>query len=89
MTKDHAMKRETLPVGSRTLALEGVEDLGGQAVGCEVVSVTYDNISSDKRQVMNQADCFYFSGHGDHSKIQYREVLSHPTPQITGKRISM
>ena len=37
-----------------------------KAAGCEVVSVTYDNISSDKRQVMNQSDYLYFSGHGDH-----------------------
>lgn len=37
-----------------------------KAAGCEVVSVTYDNISSDKRQIMNQADYFYFSGHGNH-----------------------
>jgi hypothetical protein len=28
--------------------------------------VAYDNIFSEKRQVMNQADCLYFSGHGNH-----------------------
>ena len=37
-----------------------------KAAGCEIVSVTYGNVDSDKRQIMNQADYFYFSGHGDH-----------------------
>ena len=38
-----------------------------KAAGCEVVSATYGNVDSAKRQVMNQADYFYFSGHGNHA----------------------
>ena len=37
-----------------------------KAAGCEVVSVEYGGVRSPKRQIMNQADVFYFSGHGNH-----------------------
>ncbi len=37
-----------------------------RAAGCEVVSVEYGGVRSPKRQIMNQADYFYFSGHGNH-----------------------
>ena len=35
-----------------------------KAAGREVISVSYDYALSKKRQIMNQADYFYFSGHG-------------------------
>lgn len=38
-----------------------------KAAGCEIVSATYGNMNSAKRQIMNQADYFYFSGHGNHT----------------------
>ena len=38
-----------------------------QAAGCEMVLAAYGNVNSAKRQIMNQADYFYFSGHGSHA----------------------
>ena len=38
-----------------------------KAAGCEIVSATYGDVDSRKRQIMNQADYFYFSGHGSHA----------------------
>ena len=38
-----------------------------KAAGREVVSVSYRNQSSEKKQIMNQSDWFYFSGHGSHA----------------------
>ena len=35
-----------------------------KAAGCEVVSAEYCGFTSSKRQIMNQADIFYYSGHG-------------------------
>lgn len=37
-----------------------------KAAGAEVLAVTYGGVRSAKRQVMNQADYFYYSGHGHH-----------------------
>ena len=37
-----------------------------KAAGCEVVTAEYSGITSSKRQIMNQADVFYYSGHGHH-----------------------
>lgn len=37
-----------------------------KAAGAEVLSVTYAGVGSSKRQIMNQADYFYYSGHGNH-----------------------
>lgn len=37
-----------------------------KAAGCEVVSVEYGGVRSSKRQIMNQVDYFYYSGHGLH-----------------------
>ena len=37
-----------------------------KAAGAEVLSVTYGGVWAAKRQVMNQADYFYYSGHGHH-----------------------
>ncbi len=38
-----------------------------KAAGCEVLSIEYGGVQSSKRQIMNQADYFYFSGHGNHA----------------------
>ena len=37
-----------------------------KAAGAEVLSVTYGGVQSVRRQIMNQADFFYYSGHGHH-----------------------
>lgn len=37
-----------------------------QAAGCEIIEVVYGCGVSARRQIMNQADYFYYSGHGDH-----------------------
>ena len=37
-----------------------------KAAGCEVVSLAYGCSASEKRQIMNQCDVFYYSGHGHH-----------------------
>ncbi|MBP5544661.1 MAG: hypothetical protein ILM98_11335, partial [Kiritimatiellae bacterium] len=36
-----------------------------KAAGCELAKVSYGGSSSNKRQIMNQADIFYYSGHGN------------------------
>ena len=38
-----------------------------KAAGCEVVTATFGGRTSAKRQIMNQADVFYYSGHGSGS----------------------
>ena len=38
-----------------------------KAAGCEVIQSVYAGMESNKRQIMNQADYFYYSGHGRHS----------------------
>ncbi|MGN0833588.1 MAG: hypothetical protein ACI4RD_08085 [Kiritimatiellia bacterium] len=37
-----------------------------KAAGAEVLTVFYGGVRSAKRQIMNQADYFYYSGHGHH-----------------------
>ena len=37
-----------------------------RAAGAEVLSASYGGVQSAKRQIMNQADYFYYSGHGHH-----------------------
>lgn len=37
-----------------------------KAAGAEVLTVAYGGVRSAKRQIMNQADYFYYSGHGHH-----------------------
>ena len=37
-----------------------------KAAGCEIVSATYGGTSSRNRQIMNQSDYLYYSGHGLH-----------------------
>ncbi len=36
-----------------------------KSAGAEILTVAYGNAISDKRQIMNQADVFYYSGHGN------------------------
>ena len=36
-----------------------------KSAGCEILNATYGETTSDKRQIMNQADVFYYSGHGN------------------------
>ena len=38
-----------------------------KAAGSEIITAHYMSIDSKRYQVMNQADYFYYSGHGDHS----------------------
>lgn len=38
-----------------------------KAAGRETISVSYDSQNSEKKQIMNQSDWFYFSGHGNHA----------------------
>ena len=38
-----------------------------QAAGCEILTAEFSGCSSPKRQIMNQADYFYYSGHGTHA----------------------
>lgn len=38
-----------------------------KAAGREVISVSYGSRESGRKQVMNQTDWFYFSGHGSHA----------------------
>ena len=37
------------------------------SAGREMATVSYSSAVAAKKQVMNQADCFYFSGHGNHA----------------------
>ena len=36
-----------------------------KSAGCEILTATYGETTSNKRQIMNQADVFYYSGHGN------------------------
>lgn len=38
-----------------------------KAAGREIISVSYGSHNSEKKQIMNQSDWFYFSGHGSHA----------------------
>ena len=52
-----------------------------RAAGCEIVSASYGGSASDLRQIMNQADIFYFSGHGSHRDNKLQGGL---TPETIG-----
>ncbi len=41
-----------------------------KSAGCELLTVTYGQTTSNRRQIMNQSDWFYFSGHGNHATGQ-------------------
>ena len=52
-----------------------------KAAGCEVVTAEYCGVKSAKRQIMNQADYFYYSGHGYHL---YKTVFPDFAPELVG-----
>jgi len=52
-----------------------------RAAGCEIVSASYGGSASDLRQIMNQADIFYFSGHGSH---RHNKLQGGLTPETVG-----
>lgn len=55
-----------------------------RSAGCEIVTVEYGGIVSPRRQIMNQADYFYYSGHGYHSDAGLRGFGKGPrlTPSL-------
>ncbi len=55
-----------------------------RSAGCEIVTVEYGGIVSPRRQIMNQADYFYYSGHGYHSDASLRGFGKGPrlTPSL-------
>ena len=55
-----------------------------KAAGCEIVKIMYGSIVSNKRQIMNQADYFYYSGHGRHSDASLQGLENGPrlTPSL-------
>ena len=59
-TRDNSQTLESTPPNSQPTASFF------KAAGCEVVSVEYGSTRSARRQIKNQADYFYFSGHGNH-----------------------
>lgn len=56
----------------RTLTLDSTPPNSGlsesffKAAGAEALSVSYGGVQSARREIMNQADYFYYSGHGHH-----------------------
>ena len=63
--RGRASKERTLTLNSNPPNSEPSESFF-KAAGAEVLAVTYGGVQSAKRQVMNQADYFYYSGHGHH-----------------------
>lgn len=67
-----ALARRGRASNERTLTLDSsppnseLSESFFKAAGVEVLSVTYGGVRSARRQVMNQADYFYYSGHGHH-----------------------
>lgn len=67
-----ALARRGRASNERTLTLDSsppnseLSESFFKAAGAEVLSVTYGGVRSARRQVMNQADYFYYSGHGHH-----------------------
>lgn len=52
-----------------------------KAAGCEIVTVAYGGTTSRRRQIMNQCDVFYISGHGSHSANKIQGLF---TPDMAG-----
>ena len=59
-TSDNAKTLESTPPNSAP------SESFFKAAGCEVVTAEYSGFVSPKCQLMNQADIFYYSGHGHH-----------------------
>ena len=52
-----------------------------KAAGCEIITVAYGGTTSRRRQIMNQCDVFYISGHGSHSANRIQGLF---TPDMAG-----
>ena len=70
-----SLRTSYLPISSARISAETLESSPPnaqpsesffKAAGCEVVTAEYGGFTSLKRQIMNQADIFYYSGHGHH-----------------------
>ena len=59
-TQDAAKTLDSTPPNSRP------SDSFFKAAGREIVTAEFGGATSSRRQIMNQADYFYFSGHGEH-----------------------
>jgi len=55
-----------------------------KSAGCEIITVDFGRASSARRQIMNQADYFYYSGHGRHSDASLEGLKNGPrlTPPL-------
>jgi hypothetical protein len=49
-----------------------------KSAGCEIITVDFGRASSARRQIMNQADYFYYSGHGRHSDASLEGLKNGP-----------
>jgi hypothetical protein len=49
-----------------------------KSAGCEIITVDFGGASSARRQIMNQADYFYYSGHGRHSDASLEGLKNGP-----------
>ena len=66
------MAERGVATGDPSLTLESTPPMAHlsetflKAAGCEIITVSYFKIESGCRQIMNQADILYYSGHGLH-----------------------
>ena len=49
-----------------------------KSAGCEIITLDFGGASSARRQIMNQADYFYYSGHGLHSDASLMGLANGP-----------
>ena len=55
-----------------------------KSAGCEIITAQIGGVDSKRRQIMNQADYFYYSGHGRHSDGSLMGLTNGPrlTPSL-------
>jgi len=55
-----------------------------KSAGCEIITAHFGEVDSKRRQIMNQADFFYYSGHGRHSDGSLMGLTNGPrlTPSL-------
>lgn len=55
-----------------------------KSAGCEIITAEFGGVPSARRQIMNQADYFYYSGHGRHSDASLEGLPNGPmlTPSL-------
>ncbi len=55
-----------------------------KSAGCEIITAHIGGVDSKRRQIMNQADYFYYSGHGRHSDGSLMGLTNGPrlTPSL-------